>query len=388
MQRRQFVQGMLAAGTMPALKAIAGKGPSRKIPQLDSYHGVPTLDLSADTSRQCVVAQGTADVYQGHPTTLLSLDAKTIYAVWTIGHGGTCGPLKKTTDEGRSWSALLPTPANWPTAKNCPALYRLPQPNGGSRVFVYAGNGPDKCMQYATSDDDCRTWSPMQSNHLEEAVMPFCSIVPVDGSKRLLGLSNIRRPGEKVEQRSNVLASSISEDGGRTWTPWKVILDIPGLKPCEPAAFRSPDGKQILCLIRENVKRVALYMTSEDEGKTWSKYKPLPPGLWGDRHMPRYTADGRIVVTMRDTGAGSPTGKHFIAWVGRYEDILSGKDGQYRVKLLHSYHGGDCGYSGLEVLPDRNLVATTYIQYRPGKEKNSVVSVRFNLAELDAALKG
>jgi hypothetical protein len=70
--------------------------------------------------------------------------------------------------------------------------------------------------------------------------------------------------------------------------------------------------------------------------------------------------------------------------VGRYEDILAGREGQYRLKLLHSHHGGDCGYPGLELLPDGTFVATTYVQYRPGSEKNSVVSTRFTLAETDA----
>src|SRR5690606_26861941 len=167
------------------------------------------------------------------------------------------------------------------------------------------------------------------------------------------------------------------------WSPWRVVLDLPGLKPCEPMGVRSPDGGQLLCLIRENVKRIALYMTSEDEGLTWSAAKPLPPGLWGDRHMARYAHDGRLVVAFRDTGPQSPTRNHFVAWVGRYEDIASQRDGEYRLKLLHSYKGRDCGYPGLELLPDGTFVATTYIKYRPGPEKNSVVSVRFKLSEID-----
>jgi len=43
----------------------------------------------------------------------------------------------------------------------------------------------------------------------------------------------------------------------------------------------------------------------------------------------------------------------------------------------------DCGYAGLEVLPDGTFVATTYIKYTPGPEQNSIVSVRFELSELD-----
>ena len=80
---------------------------------------------------------------------------------------------------------------------------------------------------------------------------------------------------------------------------------------------------------------------------------------------------------------GSATKGHFVAWVGTYDDIKLGKPGQYRIKLLHSYAAGDCGYPGLELLPDGTLVATTYIKYRPGAEKQSDVSTRFTLAETD-----
>src|SRR5690606_41734939 len=103
--------------------------------------------------------------------------------------------------------------------------------------------------------------------------------------QRLLGMSNIRRPGETQEDRSNVLSQSASTDGGFTWSPWEIVQDLPGLKPCEPEIIRSPDGAQLLCLIRENARRTGgLYMTSEDEGRSWWSVRPLPPGLHGDRH--------------------------------------------------------------------------------------------------------
>ena len=57
--------------------------------------------------------------------------------------------------------------------------------------------------------------------------------------------------------------------------------------------------------------------------------------------------------------------------------------GQYRIKLLHNFSGVDCGYPGLEVLPDGTIIATTYLQYHPGPEKHSVVSVRFKFEEID-----
>lgn len=345
---------------------------------------LPVVDLSKDTHRQVVVAQGTNDIYQGHPTTVLLPDGKTMFAVWTLDHGGTCGPMKRSDDGGKTWSDLLPAPENWTHTKNCPSIYRLTGPDGVTRLMVFAGSGPDKQMQQSWSLDDGKTWSPMKSNGLV-GVMPFTTIVPVEGGRKLIGLSSIRRPGDK-NARSNMLSQSESTDGGLTWSPWRVLVDDPKLKPCEPAVIRSPDGKQLLCLIRENTRAAGShFITSDDEGKTWSELKPLPTGLWGDRHMPRYARDGRLIVTFRDMGPDKRTHNHFVAWVGTYDDIVQHREGQRKLLLLHSYKGSDCGYSGLELLPDDTFVATTYIQYREGSEKNSVVSTRFTLAETDKA---
>lgn len=347
----------------------------------------PVIDLSQDSARHVIISQGTEKVYQGHPTTLLMPDGKTMFCVWTHGHGGTAGPLKRSQDSGKTWSEELPVPENWWKVKNCPAIYRLTDPQGVSRLIVYAGQGPDGTMQQSVSTDEGKTWSPMQSNGLV-CVMPFCTIKPVEGGKKLIGLSNIRRPGETKDTKSNVVTQSESTDGGLTWSPWRILVDLGDLKPCEPEVVRSPDGKQLLCLMRENIRtEPAHFITSDDEGKTWSEVKALPPGLHGDRHKAVYAKDGRLVVCFRDMGKDSPTRTHFVAWVGRYEDIVSGKDGEYKVKLLHSHKSSDCGYPGLELLPDGTFVATTYIKYRPGVEQNSVVSTRFTLAETDKAEK-
>ena len=57
--------------------------------------------------------------------------------------------------------------------------------------------------------------------------------------------------------------------------------------------------------------------------------------------------------------------------------------GQYRMKLLHSNAGGNCGYPGMHLLPDGTIVATTYINYRPGNVKHSALSARFKIEETD-----
>ncbi|WP_052362405.1 sialidase family protein [Geminisphaera colitermitum] len=353
--------------------------------------GVPTLDLSADTARQVVVAQGTETEYQGQPTTVLLPDGKTIYCMWTYEHGGKCGPLKRSDDGGLTWSELLDVPASWHETINCPTIYRLTAPDARARLMVFAGKGDRKrsiSLWRSYSEDDGKTWSEMEPIGLSGAVMPFCTIKPIDGGKRLLALTNLRREGKTIEKSSNIIAQSISADGGLTWGAWKIILDLPELNPCEPNLVRSPDGKQLLCLLRENDKNASLYMTSDDEGGTWSQAKALPPALHGGRHMAKYAADGRLLVCFRDMGVKSPSRNHFVAWVGTYEDIINERPGQYRIKLLHNYRGRDCGYPGLELLPDETFVATTYLKYREGPERNSIVSTRFKLSGTDALVSG
>ena len=95
--------------------------------------------------------------------------------------------------------------------------------------------------------------------------------------------------------------------------------------------------------------------------------------------------NGRLVVACRDMAPERPTQGSFVAWVGTYDDVIAGRPGQYRIKLLHQHgpNSRDCGYPGLELLPDGTLVATTYVKYRLGSEKNSVVSVRFKLEDID-----
>ena len=176
---------------------------------------------------------------------------------------------------------------------------------------------------------------------------------------------------------------SISADGGLTWGPERQVAAFSGADLCEPAVIRSPDGRQLACLMRENTRRYnSLLIVSDDEGATWSEPVELPASLTGDRHMPRYAPDGRLVIVFRDTTHVSPTQGDFVAWVGAYDDVVKLREGQYRVRLLESPKKRDLGYPGLELLPDGTFVATTYAVLNEGEE-HSVVSVRFTMADLD-----
>ena len=156
---------------------------------------------------------------------------------------------------------------------------------------------------------------------------------------------------------------------------------------CEPGIIRSPDGKQLCVLLRENSRRKNSFVIfSKDEGRTWAKPRELPAALTGDRHTGKYTADGRLFISFRDRTHKSPTPGDWVAWVGKYDDILKGREGQYRVRLMDNTKGADCAYPPVEVLPDDTLVTTTYGHWAKD-ESPYIVSVRLKLSELDALAK-
>ncbi|MBN2295953.1 MAG: hypothetical protein JXM70_26210 [Pirellulales bacterium] len=99
-------------------------------PKLPKKYTIPVIDISGETARRVIVAQGTEDIYHGHVDTLLMPDGKTIWAVWTYGHGGPCGPIKRSDDGGLTWSELIDVPENWKTIRNCPTIHRLNAPDG------------------------------------------------------------------------------------------------------------------------------------------------------------------------------------------------------------------------------------------------------------------
>ena len=64
----------------------------------------------------------------------------------------------------------------------------------------------------------------------------------------------------------------------------------------------------------------------------------------------------------------SPTKGDWVAWVGTYDDIVAGREGQYRVRLMDNTKGADCAYPGVEVLPDGTFVLTTYGHWTQGEQ--------------------
>ena len=343
------------------------------------------LDLASDTHRQVIVDREPGQ-YLGHPTTVLLEDGQTILCVYPRGHGKGAICLKRSPDGGRSWSPRLPVPDNWATSLETPTLHRVVDASGRKRLIVWSGLYP---ARIAVSDDDGQHWTPLAPAGDWGGIVVMSSLEPVRHSPGHY-LAWFHDDGRFIRAYSAPdkppvfrLYQVESADGGLSWSQPREIHAASRIHLCEPGVVRSPDGREIALLLRENSRnRNSHVIFSRDEGKSWSPPRELPTALTGDRHTARYTPDGRLFIAFRDTLKTSSTAGDWVAWIGRYEDITEGRDGQYRVRLMDNHHAWDCAYPGVEILPDGTLVTTTYGHWEKGQSPY-IVSIRLRLDELD-----
>lgn len=371
--------------------------------KLDPSYTIPIVDISGEKERQVVVDRE-AGQYLGHPTTLLLEDNKTMLIVYPKGHGRGAIVYKRSNDAGLTWSERLPTPKSWETSLEVPTLHRVVDAAGKKRIIMFSGLYP---IRMAVTEDDGATWGELKPIGDFGGVVTMSTVIGLDKPGHYLAFfhddGRFIRGGdvEKFRVKSSHsdhtsatakpwrfwVYSTLSKDGGLTWSVPVPIAMLPDANLCEPGVLRSPDGKQIAVLLRENSRTYNSFVIfSDDEGLTWTEPRELPAALTGDRHVAKYGPDGRLFISFRDTTHISPTKGDWVGWVGKYEDIVKGTEGQYRVRIMDNTKGADCTYPGVELLPDGTLVTTTYGHWTEG-EPAYVVSVRFKLEELDAKLK-
>jgi hypothetical protein len=362
---------------------------------------IPFIDLSGEKDRQVVVDREKGQ-YLGHVTTCLLDDKKTLLAVYPKGHGR--GPIvyKRSIDGGKTWSERLVTPKNWATSKEVPTLHRMTGPDGKKRIIMFSGLYP---VRKAVSEDEGKTWSPLEKvGDWGGIVVMGCHTELKTGKGHYICLFHddgrfITKGPKKKGRRIMTVYKTFTNDGGLTWSHPETIFASSEIHLCEPGIIRSPDGKQLAVLLRENARRKNSHVIlSNDEGKTWTAPRELPKTLSGDRHTAKYASDGRLLIVFRgytsrkgnfdkkhDT-ATWPTEGDCAAWVGTYDDIVHNRPGQYVVRLFDNKKGYDTTYPGVEILPDDTFVVTTYGHWNQG-EAPYIMSTRLKLSELDAKAK-
>ena len=360
--------------------ALLAQSPTAKMPRL--------LDLNDQLDRQVVVDREPGQ-YLGHPTTCLLEDGSTMLCVYPKGHGRGEIVYKRSVDGGLTWSDRLPTPESWSTSREVPTIHRVIGPDGKRRLIMWSGLYP---ARLAVSEDDGASWSELRKagdwggivvmgfvEPLNTAPGHYLAMFHDDG--RFFDGSNKRTPEFRLFQTR-------SADGGLTWSFPEVVFESAEVNLCEPGCIRSPDGKTMAVLLRENRRgRNSHIIFSDDEGKTWSKPREVPLVLTGDRHTGKYLQDGRLFISFRcisptHSRQDRPWEGDWVAWVGSWDDLVNGGIGQYMVRLKDNQKSYDTSYPGVELLPDGTIVTTTYGHW-VADEQPWVLSVRLKPEELD-----
>ncbi len=244
-----------------------------------SDSGVNTIDLSPEAARQVVVDRQPGQ-YLGHPTTVLLEDGQTLLCVYPMGHGKGAVIYKRSDDGGLTWSERLPTPASWATSREVPTLHRVIDADGNKRIILFSGLYP---ARLAVTSDDGNSWSELNPVGDWGGIVVMGTVFELQtGPGHYMALFHddgrfIAAKPRQDPQRTFTLYKTLSSDGGLSWSAPESILQSASHHLCEPGAIRSPDGKQLAVLLRENSRRHnSQFILSRDEGQSWSALNPCP----------------------------------------------------------------------------------------------------------------
>lgn len=410
-----------------------------------SDYTIPELDLSTkpekiDSKYDYLYELTTVDAskkYMAHPDSVL-LKNGNILTVYPAGHGKGAVLNKISTDGGVTWSEEMEnTPKSWKDSRETPTIYRLKFTDGKTDdklIMISANpewkNDPtDGGFNCSVSTDEGQTWTEFETFYDINSSNPVIPIVA------MASLTQLKENGVFVDKWMGFFHDrdfynyktilTFDEQGNPQWSvPEKYFSQYRDMEEssnmCEVECIRSEQGQgDELCLIsRSNSKKVnSLVSFSNDEGETWSEPVELPAALNGERHKAEWTNDGRLFITFRSIERGpkaeqnartSTTGgfisEGWVAWVGTYDDLKNGTQGQYRIKLAHIYTkdqkepeyyaGSDTGYCGNVVLEDGTIVTSSYGKFSPDEKINFgtdyrtyICSKRINPADTDELVK-
>ena len=372
---------------------------------------------------------GAARRYLGQPDLVRTETGKMI-SVTPTGHGH--GPLvmMESTDDGETWVEKTDIPESWAKSQETPTLYSLQVDDGNGGTFerlvlVCACPNWDLNLggwQMSYSDDDGETWTEFQDfwqtldgtnkHYTIVAMASLIQLMDENGNPKQEWMG-VYHDGSFFNYKTIL---TFDEDGNPQWSkPEKYLSAYRAIESshqiCEVGLFRSPDGKRIVGLGRNQTHTgPATMFYSDDEGKTWSEPVELPGSLAGERHKALYDpVSGRLVITFREiiydrNGNGVWEGGsdwicgEWVAWVGTYEDLMNLKEGDYLIILDEdfsgNYYSGDTGYTGMAVLEDGTFVLHSYGHWDPASANVSDVrtdlcwirQAKFNLSEVEAEL--
>ena len=149
-----------------------------------------------------------------------------------------------------------------------------------------------------------------------------------------------------------------SADHGKTWKRWSEIGDGK-IQLNETALLRMPDGK-IIAAARSRGTDM-LRAESTDDGRTWSKLRPLTPLNVHPADL-LLLPDGRVLLT-----AGQRNKPFGV--VGMVSDAKGEFKWEDHFVLMNDAYSGDCGYPSNVLLKDGQVLTLYYATLTKGEPK-------------------
>ena len=415
------------------------------------YYNIPQVDLSIKPQNlpeeleylfeNTIIDDSTG--YLGHPDSVL-LNNSDILTFYPKGHGKGAVLSKISNNGGVSYDKEIQNPPiSWEKSLETPTVYRLEFTTGEEKLILISANSKWPGMSTpggfnsSISLDEGKTWTEFKRFWDNDSEMPIIPIVA------MASLTRLKENGEFVDKWMGIFHDhrfinyktilTFNENGDYTWSkPEPYLSEYRDIETyagvCEVECIRSNGGKgDELCLITRCNKKTctSLLIFSNDEGETWSRPKEAPFALNGERHKAEYTDDGRLFITFRSIerdrkrvkkmrklgGEKKWYSEGWVAWVGTYDDLKNGTEGQYRIKIAHTYldhqnepsivANADTGYCGNVVLKDGTIVTSSYGVFSPeekesgtyktdkGKQKRKtfIVSKRIKLSDVEKLIK-
>lgn len=399
--------------------------------RFDYLYGFQTLDFGDG-----------GENYMAHPDSVIlnrGSENETVFTAYVSGHGR--GALIcKTTSDGINYSdRLTGTPESWKYSEETPTLYELNFKNGSKKLILISANpkwpgyNSGDGFNVSLSDDEGQTWTEFEKFYGKNSTHKVNAIVAMSS------LTRLKENGEFVDKwmglfhdnrfRCYKTILTFDNDGKMHWSEpqefFKNSVNGDGksidqrffakmTKLCEIEVIRSDNGSgDVLCAIArcETHRMNSMISFSYDEGETWTELKEVPAALCGERHKAEYLQDGRLFIVFRSIERDKTKIKNnggklslyisegWVAWVGTFDDLTSwyngdtSAQGQYRIKLAHTYLDGqsgpsvsankDTGYSGLVILKDGTAVISTYGRFSADSSNTYIVSKRLNINDVD-----
>lgn len=377
---------------------------------------IPQIDLSVppehlDESLRYLFTPSTVDEgqgYLGHPDSVL-LKNGDILTFFPEGHGKGRTLSRISHNGGKTYPDTIENPPkSWETSLETPTVYRLEftERNFADKLILICGNPKwpgvptPGGFNVSLSSDEGKTWSEYERFYGYENKDFSCTpIVPMSSLTKLkengkfvdkwMGLFHECVPGRRFVNYKTIL--TFDDAGNMHWSkPERYFKAYRGIEKnsnmCEVECVRADGGTgdELMLITRSNTKKInSLLSFSRDEGKTWSKPVEAPAALNGERHHAEWLPDGRLFITFRSIERDAQKlaknyekktmhwySEGWIAWVGTYDDLKNGREGQYRLKIAHTYlnnqtapcitANADTGYCGNVVLPDGTVVTSSY----------------------------